>query len=165
MLFLRLRLFLLAHTVVVVCQGNMDAVWGLLLHLRAAYPSAKPATHPRVPHQPGADAVSAAAALGGTGGGVVGAAATRRFGAAKLPQPPAPPLPYTVRQAWRLERSLLSWMFAIGVLRDYCKHDSASDVLATRVSHTITRAQRQLGYLATSRLSKHRCGMARCCVI
>ena len=74
----------------------MDAVWGLFFHLKDAFPNAKPQAFPsrRV-------------------GGVVKAAGTRA-GYAAIPR-----LPYSTNDVWRLERSILSWLFSLGVLRDF----------------------------------------------
>ena len=78
-------------------QGNMDAAWGLLHHLAHAFPNTKPTTFPSRRH-----------------GGSMRDSSTRA-GSASVPR-----LPYSTADMWRLERSVLSWLYSLGVLRDYC---------------------------------------------
>ena len=75
----------------------MDAAWGLLHHLAHAFPNTKPTTFPSRRH-----------------GGSMRDSSTRA-GSASVPR-----LPYSTADMWRLERSVLSWLYSLGVLRDYC---------------------------------------------
>lgn len=99
-------------------KGELEAVWGLVWHLKAAFPHVQPLyTATGLRTRPNSGRSSGQSSVDGHEEGHA------RGGAQSHPQAPwsaVPTLPYSTHSQWRLERSLLSWLHSLGILQAEC---------------------------------------------